>query len=373
VSARSPEAEPVTARPSEAEAAAEAVWTVTVPGPLPTRLDELVPPLEAAGCRVLRPPVPAAGEAFAWTDDEVARWIVPADALVGIFAGMRLDRAVLERAERVRVVTSPIIGTEHIDVAACTELGIVVAFGAVPENIDGVAEAVVMLIAALRKQLPAKSAAVRDGGWRVPFAGNMVRGSTVGLVGLGAIGRATAARLAGWDATLVGTDPFVSPAAAAEAGVELVGLDDLLARADVVSLAVTLSPETHHLIGARELALMKPGSYLINTARGGVVDEEALLAALEDGHLAGAALDTWEAEGPGGSSPLRTHPQVIATGHNVGHSEELYDTHPRVAAESTLLALGGEPPRYVRNPEVLPAWRERCARLDAAAAAATSR
>jgi phosphoglycerate dehydrogenase-like enzyme len=296
-----------------------------------------------------------------------------ADALLGSFAGMRLTRDVLEAGEKLRVVTTPPIGTEHVDVEACTDLGIVVAYGAMPENYLGVAEAVVMLIAALQKQLVQKMDAVRGGGWRVPYAGHMVRDSTVGLIGLGNVGRATARRLAGWECTILAADPYVSPTVAAELGVTLVDLDTLLMESDVVSVMVTLNDETRHMIGKRELSLMRPSAHLINTARGGCVDEAALLDALDSGRIAGAAIDAWQDERPEGSSPLRGHPRVIGTAHNIAHSEELYERMPGVAAENTLRGLRGEEPLYVRNPSVLPRWRERLARLGVAATAGAVR
>src|SRR5262249_38180776 len=153
-------------------------------------------------------------------------------------------------------------------------------------------------------------------------------------------------------------DPYVSPTVAAELGVTLVDLDTLLLESDVVSVLVTLTDETRHLIGTRELSLMKPSAYLINTARGGCVDEAALLEALDGGQIAGAAIDTWQDERPEGSSRLRGHPKVIGTAHNIAHSEELYERMPGVAAEQTLRGLRGEEPLYARNPSVLPRWRE---------------
>jgi phosphoglycerate dehydrogenase-like enzyme len=130
----------------------------------------------------------------------------------------------------------------------------------------------------------------------------------------------------------------------------------------VVSIQVVLTGETRHLIGAKQLALMKPGTYLINTSRGGVVDEDALVGALEN-HLGGAALDVWREEPCPPGHPLRTHPRVIPTAHNVAHSEELYARLPAAAVANVTRALRGEEPLYVRNPDVLPRWRERLARL----------
>lgn len=332
--------------------------------PLPGRLGEMLPILDAVGCEIVRIPGPAPDGSFAWTDELIDEFVRPADALVGIFAGMRLDCSVIEAADRLRVITSPIIGTEHIDVDACTDAGILVAFGAIPENTIGVAEAVIMSATALQHQLPRKTAATADGSWRVPFAGHLMRDSTFGLIGFGAIAREVIRRLSGWEvARFLAADPYVDDADIVAGGAEPVALSTLLTESDVVSIMVTLTEETRGLIGARQLARMKPGAHLINTARGGVIDEQALHEALDHGTLGGAAIDTWEAEGPGTDSPLRHHPKVIATGHNVGHSEELYERHPPAAADNTLRALRGEEPLYIRNPSVLPAWRTRIASL----------
>jgi len=251
------------------------------------------------------------------------------------------------------------IGTEFIDVAACTARGVVVGFGAVPDNYLGVAEAVVMLATALMKELPAKHTAMRDGGWSVADAGRMVAGSTIGMIGLGNVGRALARRLAGWDCRIICHDPYVKQPDADAYGVELVDLDTLLRAADVVSVQATLTAETRHMIGARELGLMRRDAYLVNTARGPLVDEAALRRALDEGWIAGAALDVWEEEPTPADHPLRRHPRVIATGHNVGHPQRLYDAMVAAAADNVLRALRGEPPLYVRNPAVLPAWRGR--------------
>ncbi|MGE0057324.1 MAG: NAD(P)-dependent oxidoreductase [Dehalococcoidia bacterium] len=324
------------------------------------RNEKAVELLEQAGCNVVRIAAPLGQTG--WTT-EMLDVVRDADAIIGSFAGLGVTREVLETGTGLRVVTSPVIGTENIDVQAATELGIVVAFGATPENYLGVAEAVVMLIAALRKQFVQKLDAVRNGSWRVSYAGHMARGATVGLIGLGNIGRATARRLAGWECRLLAYDPYVDPKVARDHNVQLVDLDTLLRESDVVSIMVTLTDETRYLIGARELALFKSDAYLINTARGGSVDEHALFEALEAGRLAGAAIDTWEHESATSSSPLRNHPKVIGTAHNVGHSEELYEGHPPAAAENTLRGLRGEEPLYVRNPQVLPKWHDRIARL----------
>jgi phosphoglycerate dehydrogenase-like enzyme len=239
------------------------------------------------------------------------------------------------------VVCCYYIGTEFIDVAACTARGIVVGFGAVPDNYLGVAEAIVMLATALMKELPAKHTAMRDGGWGVADAGRMVAGSTIGMIGFGNVGRALARRLAGWDCRVICYDPYVKQPDADAYGVALVDLDTVLRSADVVSVQATLTADTRHMIGARELGLMRRDAYLVNTARGPLVDEAALRRALDEGWLAGAAVDVWEEEPAPADNPLRRHPRVIATGHNVGHPQRLYDAMVAAAAENVLRALRG--------------------------------
>ena len=143
----------------------------------------------------------------------------------------------------------------------------------------------------------------------------------------------------------------------------MVDLPTLLRTSDVVSVHVTLTSETRHLLGAAELRLMQPHAYLVNTARGGVLDEQALSQVLRDGVIAGAALDVFEQEPVAPESPLRTLDNVILTPHMIGHSRELMAALPPAAAENVLRVLRGEPPLYVKNPEVLPAWRQRLAAL----------
>lgn len=326
------------------------------------RQEETARALEANGVEVVRVPNLNPGEPM-WTPELIERYFKDADGFLGTFPGRRVTREVLEAAPKLRVGVSPIIGTENFDVDAATELGVVIGYGAAPENLLGVAEAVVMLAATLIKRLPAKWEAVRGGGWRVDTPGHMVMTSTIGLIGLGNIGQATAKRLQGWECRILAADPYVDAEIARALNVELTDLDTVMRESDVVSVMLTLTDSTRHLIGERELSLMKRGSYVINTSRGPCIDEKALIKALDSGQLAGAAIDVWEQEPTTPDNPLRTHPGVIATGHNIGHSEEVYAALPGLAAENLLRGLRGQEPVYVRNPEVLPRWRERMAKL----------
>jgi D-3-phosphoglycerate dehydrogenase / 2-oxoglutarate reductase len=328
------------------------------------RANEIVSHLENAGCNVVLLPLRESDGWQEFTAVDIDTYFNDADAVV---ASSReyYSRAVLEGSPRLRIVCGMVIGTENIDIDAATDLSIVVAHGATPENYVGVAEAIVMLTAALIKQLPAKRMAVQDGGWRVSFPGHMVRDSVIGMIGFGKIGRAVAHRLEPWGCRMLAYDPYVDRSHALEFGVELVDLDTLLQNSDLVSLQVVLTDETRDMMGEREFSLMKPGAYFINTSRGLCVDEGALIHALDSGRLAGAAIDAWRKEPTNEENPLRNHPKVIPTGHNVGHSEAVYSSFPPAAVENVLRGLRGERPLYVRNPEVLPFWHKRVARLDA--------
>lgn len=311
--------------------------------------------LRDAGCEIVRLPAAFPG----WTPEIINEYAAGADAFVGTFRGLRLPREAIAAASGLKVITSPIIGVEHIDVQAATELGVPVAHGAMAENFEGMAEAGVMLIAALRKNMRGKQACVAAGEWKTAASGHLVTGSTVGLLGLGRIGRGIARRLMSWDCEMIAHDPYVDAKLAAQHGVDLVDFDTLLARSDTLLVLVTLTPETRHIINADALARMKPGASLINIGRGGCVDDAALLEALNRGHLSGAAIDARETEPPAADHPLRNHPLVIATAHDVGHSAELYARIPEVAAENTLRALRGETPLHVANPGVIERWQAR--------------
>lgn len=319
--------------------------------------------LEQGGCAIrLGPPAADPKAATRFTAPQIAQYFHEVDAIV-VGSGELISPEVIAGAPKVKTVCCFFIGTEAIDLDACTAAGVIVGYGAVPDNYLGVAEAIVMLSTALLKEVPAKHAAMRGGGWGVPDAGRMVAGSTIGMIGLGNVGRALARRLAGWDCRLLCYDPYVKPADAADQGVTLVDLETLLRSSDIVSVQASLTAETRHLIGARELALMRSDAYLVNTARGPLVDETALRRALDDGRIAGAGLDVWEEEPTPADNPLRSHPRVIATGHNIGHPQTLYGRMIEAAAENVLRALRGEPPLYVRNPAALPAWQRRLAVL----------
>jgi D-3-phosphoglycerate dehydrogenase / 2-oxoglutarate reductase len=262
---------------------------------------------------------------------------------VAILAGpiIPLDRAHLERLETCRAIVRYGVGLDNVDIDAATELGI--AVGNVPEyGHEEISNHAIALLLALSRKLFAFDAAVRRGGTGVPAPQSVARLSrrTLGLVGYGRIGRRVAEKARAFGLEVVAYDPFAGTAD----DVELLGLDELLRRADILSLHVPLTPETRHMIGARELALLEPGSLVINIGRGGLVDEDALVAALHSGHIAGAALDVTEIEPLPLSSPLLDAPNVILTPHVAWVSEVALSDLKRLTAENALRLIGAREP-----------------------------
>jgi phosphoglycerate dehydrogenase-like enzyme len=209
------------------------------------------------------------------------------------------------------------------------------------------------MLAVIRRLL-LSDRAVRDGSWKLPnVLGPSLVGATVGLVGLGRIGREVVKRLAGFGCTVIASDPVADPAEWRQRGVEVVDLGTLLERSDVVSLHIPLSDKTRNLIGAKEIARMRPTAIVINTSRGGLIDEDALAAALRAGRLAGAGLDAFAMEPLPASSPLLGLDNVVLTGHVAYGSEVAARASAQAAIDAVVkVALGGMPTGTL-NPEVL--------------------
>jgi phosphoglycerate dehydrogenase-like enzyme len=259
------------------------------------------------------------------------------------------------------------VGYDAVDLAACTQADVVVFItaGAVDRS---VAEATIGWMIALCHNLRVKDGLVRTGRWdeRSKYMGRELRERTLGAVGFGGIGRAVAFLLRGFGMKppLV-YDPFLDPRVAEEVGVRLVGLDELLAEADFVSIHCPLNDATRGLIGVREIGLMKPDAYLINTARGGIVDEDALYDALESGRIAGAALDCFGNEPLAAPPPFAELDNVILAPHCIAWTDELFRDIGRAACGALLELSLGRRPRGVVNPAVLdrPGFQEKWARL----------
>ncbi len=309
-------------------------------------------PLSEEGLRLL--------EAHAQVDvrtglspEELARIIPPYDALI-VRSGTRVTREVLAAAENLKVIARAGVGVDNIDIDAATEYGVMVV-NAPTGNIVAAAEHTIALLMALARRLPQAYVAMREGRWdRKAYMGVEVREKTLGLIGLGRVASEVARRAKGLEMHVIAHDPYVSTEYAQKLGVALVPLEELLSRADVVSLHLPLTAETRHFMNAARFARMKPGSYLINTSRGGVVDEEALLRALDEGRLAGAALDVFSVEPLPEDHPLRRHPKVILTPHIGGSTVEAQARVARDAAEQVIAVLQGRPAPYAINAPIVP-------------------
>ena len=272
---------------------------------------------------------------------------------VGIISRMgRLDAAAFDAAPGLRVVSKHGVGVDNIDLDAAASRGIpvLVASGA---NAVSVAEHAMALLLAVTKRVVPLDRSLREGRWEKPgFQGRELAGSTLGLVGFGAIARQTAAFARAFSLRVQAYDPFAQPGSFAEADVDRVEeVDDLLATSDIVSLHCPLTPDTRHLLNAASLARMKPGAVVVNTARGGLIDEAALLEALRSGHLAGAGLDSFEREPPDPDHPFWSDLRVVATPHIGGVTAQANARVGVEAAQGVIEVLSGRgvPPSRIVN------------------------
>ncbi len=296
-------------------------------------------PLAEAGVELLRAHHEVDARA-ATTREELLAAVTGVDALV-VRSATRVDAEVLEAGRNLKVVGRAGIGLDNVDVAAATRLGVMVV-NAPQSNVISAAEHTVALILAQARNIPQAHVALREGRWeRGRFQGAELYGKTLGIIGLGRVGALVAQRLNSFGMRLLAYDPYVSRDRAAQMGVELAGLADVLAQADVVTVHLPKTPDTTGLIGETELAAMKPGARLVNTARGGIVDEAALAKAVGDGQLAGAALDVF-AEEPTTQSPLFGLEGVVVTPHLGASTTEAQDKAGIAIAEQLLLALAGQ-------------------------------
>jgi D-3-phosphoglycerate dehydrogenase len=287
--------------------------------------------------------------------DDAARYRGFAAADAAVVRNISVDRAVLDAAPRLKVIAKHGAGVDNIDVAAATARGIVVAN--VPGgNADAVAEATVALMLAALRRVPEVHRLVVSGGYAARFTlqFGQLFGRTLGLVGIGNIGARVARICAGgFNMRVLAYDPGLSVAAIAERGAEKVDeLSSLLAAADVVSLHLPLNARTRHLIGAAEIARMKPTAILVNAARGPLVDEAALAQALREERIAGAGLDVLEVEPPAPENPLLQLTNVVLSPHTAGNSVEAARQLALASADIVIAALSGGMPEGQLNPEV---------------------
>ncbi|MDX9866226.1 MAG: phosphoglycerate dehydrogenase, partial [Anaerolineaceae bacterium] len=263
----------------------------------------------------------------------------------GYIAGLdQIDRAALQAAKQLQVVARYGVGVDAVDLDAARGLGIAVT-NTPGANAGSVAELALGLMLTLARNINTAIAMTRQGNWP-RLRGVSLEGKTVGILGFGAIGQQLARRLMGFGCTVLAYDPYASAEAAVQLQVELCERDEVLGRSDFVSLHLPALPETCGMVNADFIEKMKEGAYLVNTARGEIVDEAALLAGLESGKIAGAALDAFIEQPPAADHPLLRHERVIVTPHMGAHTDGATNAMGWAALHDCVAVLRGEEPRY---------------------------
>ena len=281
---------------------------------------------------------------------EVAR---NADAILTTYA--KVTTEVVEALTKCKIIARFGIGVDNVDIDMATKKGIVVT--KVPDYcIDEVSDHAMALLLSIVRKIPYSNKLVQGGRWEMPAVVPIarLRGRTLGLVGFGRIPQLVAPKAQAFGINVVTYDPFVPKDVLEKAKVKHVELEELLKTSDYVSLHCPLMPETKHIMNAKTFAMMKPGSYIVNTGRGPLIDEVALAAALDKGQLAGAALDVVEKEPPT-DSPIIGRDNVIITPHTAFYSEEALSDLQAKAAEEVVRVLSGQAPKNPVNPEALKA------------------
>lgn len=279
-----------------------------------------------------------------WVDGpnrpELLKAVPEADALL-VRSATTVDAEVLEAAPKLQIVGRAGVGLDNVDIETATAKGVMVA-NAPTSNIHSACEHAISLLLSTARQIPAADKTLRDGEWkRSSFNGVEILGKTVGIVGFGHIGQLFAQRLAAFETDIIAYDPYANPARAAQLGVELVDLEELMGRSDFVTIHLPKTKETAGMFNAELLAKSKKGQIIINAARGGLVDEQALADAIQSGHIRGAGFDVYSSE-PCTDSPLFELPEVVVTPHLGASTVEAQDRAGTDVAASVLRALSGD-------------------------------
>ena len=310
----------------------------------------VVEPLAAEGLDLLRAHHDV-DERIGLPREEIAAILPDYDALV-VRSQVKADAELIAAGTRLVVIGRAGVGVDNVDLEAATRAGITVV-NAPTGNTIAAAEHTLALMYGLARRTAAADASMRRGEWkRSQFTGTELRGKTLGIVGLGKIGQAIAVRARAMEMTVIGSDPFVTPEQAANLGVELVTFEELLPRADVITVHVPMTRTTRGLINTAAIAKMKPSVFLLNVARGGILDEADVAQALRDGRIAGAAIDVFEKEPPAGS-PLLDAPNTLLTPHLGASTAEAQVAVAEEVAEQILEVLDGRPARYAVNAPLL--------------------
>lgn len=268
--------------------------------------------------------------------------------------GPNVTARTLEGAGKLKIVARFGVGYDNVDVPACTRAGVLLTI--TPDGVRRpVAAAAMTLLLALSHKLLIKDRLTRRGGWaeKLNYIGQGVTGRTLGILGFGNIGRELATLACPFDLRLIAHDPWIAPERAAAAGVTLLPLENVLREADYLCICCALTPETHHLINAERLGLMKPTAYLINVARGPIVDQAALVRALQTGQVQGAGLDVFEQEPVAPDDPLLNLENVILAPHAICWTDECFGLNGRTAIASLIDVAHGVVPRNIVNRDAL--------------------
>lgn len=285
--------------------------------------------------------------------DQLIALLPEADGLI-IRSATKADADLLKHAPKLKIIARAGVGVDNVDLAAATEQGIVVV-NTPDGNTISTAEYTFGLMLGLARHIPAAYQDLKEGRWeRKAFTGLELKGKTLGLVGFGRIGRAVAKRALAFEMTVIAFDPYIPTDVAQDFGVELVDLDTLYARSDFISLHSLITDETRHMINAESIAKMKKGVRIINAARGALINDADLAAAIKSGHVAGAGLDVYAVEPPPADNPLLGLPGVLHTPHLAASTSDAQINVGVDAARLVVDALTNQQYTNVCNPVVLP-------------------
>lgn len=293
--------------------------------------------------------------------EELKQIVKEYDGFIGM-SREKFPREVLEQADRLCVITKYGIGVDHIDLKAASENGVLVSVS--PVNRSSVAEHTVALMLALLKRLRHSQSFLNGSNWRcMELANCELSGKVIGFVGIGGITREVIARLNGWECTFIGYDPYVTEEAAAKLNVKMVDWDTLFSVSDLVSLHLPLTDETRNSVGMKEFERMKDSALLINTARGKLVDQKALIEAIKEQKIAGVGMDVAEKEEPiPKDDPIMEiagYDNVLITPHSAGWTREALQRETDLTIDNMILALQGKEPSFVVNGDALENWRKK--------------
>jgi len=275
------------------------------------------------------------------------------DVEVLLSTGVPCAAADMDRMPKLRGIVSPVLGYDWIDMDEATRRGIAVCNTVAPENRVGMAESTIMLLLALLYRLHETEALLRNNDASDPLERHVLKGRTVGIIGYGGITRAVIERLSSWGCRFLVHSRSMPEA---PSSITFVTLDELLEQSDAILVLTRLDPSTYHMLGRDQFGRVRPGTLLVNTARGAIIDEAALVEALKSGQIGAAAIDVFEQEPPAPDNPLRDLSNVILTPHAIGHNEEAKAATPQLAAAILKTLDEGRLPESCQNPDVAGGW-----------------